>query len=233
MGPSKRWGTRALAMLTISSVAVVWTTTAAHAKQINSVSQLKASCAKGNGKFTQVGKGAKASAICDVQGGTVTCSNTPPKGQPKCTGTHDSDFARFVPTKDVKGAHGVVLTTQEVSDSHLWTQNVGVADLGGVVCANLGGQFLSSANGALGTCTTPTATLICRATGAGGSCVGIADTTKHADSISKRAKAAAGGTTSSTVPSSTTTATTATKAPTSSTPGTRVPQSSVPVQPPK
>src|SRR5689334_567006 len=176
MGPSKRWGTRALAMLTIASVTVIWVATAAHAKQINSVSQLKASCAKGNGTYTQVGKGAKAAAICDVQGGTVICQNTPPKGQPKCAGFHDSDFARLVPTQDVKGAHGVVLTTPEVSDSHLWNQNVGVADLGGVVCANLGGQFLSSANGALGTCTTPTATLLCRDTGAGSSCLGIADT---------------------------------------------------------
>lgn len=236
MGASRQWVSRAIAVLVIASVGVVWAATAAHAKQINSVSQLKASCAKGNGKFTQVGKGAKASAICDVQGGTVTCSNTPPKGQPKCSGTHDSDFARFVPTGSVKGANGVVMTTQEVSDSHVWTQNVGVADLGGGVCANLGGKFLSSADGALGTCTTPTATLLCRATGAGSSCVGIADTSKHADTISKRAKAAAGGTTGSTAPSSTTPATTATTAPTSSTSGsagTGAPQRTVPVQPPK
>ena len=183
MGPSKRWGRRVLAMLTIASVALVWAATAAHAKQI-----------------------------------------------------HDSDFARFVPTKVVKGANGVVMTTQAVSDSHLWTQNVGVADLGGAVCTNLGGKFLSSADGALGTCTTPTATLLCRAAGAGSSCVGIADTSKHADSISKRAKAAAGRTTASTAPSSTTPATTTTNTTTSSTPaptGTRAPQSSARVQPSK
>ena len=246
MGRSRQWGTRALAVLTIASVAVVWAATTASAKQINSESDLQKSCSKGTGTFSpSPGKnqaGQRIGAVCEVNGGYVECNDSK-KGK-KCRGYHYK-AREIVPAENVRGAHGVVMTTQEVSDSQTWKQKVSVADLGGEVCPSLGGQFLLSPSGASGACTTPTATLVCRDTGAGSSCLGVADTTKHAHSISKRAKAAAGGTPSSTAPSSSTPATTSTAPPTTkvcsirggcpqpTVPPRKAPTESVPVQPPK
>jgi hypothetical protein len=229
MGSSKRWGTRAVAVIGIASVAVVWAATAAQAKQINSVSQLKTSCAKGNGTYTQVGTGSRASAICDVQGGTVICQNTPPKGQPKCAGV--KTIARsLVPAETVRGANGVVMTVQGVSDSQVWKQKVS-SDTLSDVCAGLNGNLSTAADATTGTCTTPTATIVCRGTLPGTNCVGIADTEKHAKSIPKQIKVVvanspstattgAPGTPTTTAPA-TTTATTAPATTRATTPSTR------------
>jgi hypothetical protein len=235
MRSSKWWGSRAIAVLAVASVALMWAAPDAGAKQINSAQELKKSCAKGNGTFTGVGN-PPTSGVCDVQGGYVVCMNNPPKGQPKCHGLRYAARSA-VPAEDVRGAHGVVMTTQKVSDSQVWKQNVSVAGLRDVVCTNLGGQFIASPDSAIGTCVTQTATIVCNDTLAGANCLGLAGTKKQADSLSKQAKTAAAGIPSSTAPSSTTPATTTTtKAPTSSAPsptGTRAPQPSVAGQPPK
>jgi hypothetical protein len=205
---SSRWsgfrvGVRALAVLAIASGVVVGAATAAEAKPINSVKELKASCAKGNGKFTLGGGG---TGLCDLPGGKTVICDKGGKGKKKCRAV--TTIARgLVPQDTVRAPNGVKLTTQGVSDSPAFNPKVNVAALRDVVCTSLGGSFVASADGTIGACSTATTTIICNDTSPGKSCVGIADTKKHAASVSKRVKAVvpegAGGT-----PSPSTTATT-------------------------
>ena len=95
----------------------------------------------------------------------------------------------LVPTDVVRGLTGVKLETQGVSASQAWNNKASVAQLREVVCANLGGQFVASADATQGTCATPTATIVCKDTLRGQNCVGIADTKKRAASLSKRVTA--------------------------------------------
>jgi len=226
MRTSKRSEIRAIVLFTMASVVVVWAATVAYAKPINSVAELKSSCAKGNGIFWQSDDG--QSGICEVKGGDVICKNH--ADGPKCQG-YRNEAQLLIPVRAVSGADGVTLTSQEVPTSQTWKQNLSVASLRYAVCSNLGGQFVGSADGTLGTCTTPTATLLCKNTGTGSICVGLADTKRHANTLSKQAKAAVRGRPRSTARTSTT----ATTAPTTtisgstatSTPKPTLPRSSI------
>jgi hypothetical protein len=196
-----RGGIRALALLAIASSVVVGIATAAEAKQINSVSQLKSSCAKGNGNFVAIEGGV---GVCEVKGGAVVCDDNK-KGK-KCEGFRYSKRG-VVPAETVR-APGVTLTTQTVPDSRVWKQTLSVPDLGDVVCPSLGGRFVASADATLGACGTPTATIFCKYTIGRYSCVGVANTEKQAKSIPKEIKTVvsgnAGGTPSTTGASPTT-----------------------------
>jgi len=206
MGTSKRSGwrgaIRALAMLAIASGLVVGTATAAQAKQISTVKQLKSSCAKGGGTFTATSEG--KAGICDVKGGYVICEQpTGKKG--KCRGVRNAARS-VVQEKDVRAAHGVVLTTEEVSDSHVWTQTLSISALTDVVCPSLSGDVVASADATVGACGSPTATIICT-DASGTNCLGFAVTEKQADSIPKQIKtqvASAGSTPTSPTTSPTT-----------------------------
>jgi len=240
MGSSRWWGVRALAVLAIGSGLVVVVATAAYAEPVLTVKDLKASCAKGNGTYTEVkNSNGSVGGACEVSGGVVSCT-TQKDGTSNC-GAIRFRGATAVATDTVRADNGLKLATQGEPDSHVWKQKVSVATLTDV-CASLNGDLLASANAMLGTCSTPTATFICTGTLPGTNCVGFADTTKHAKSISKQIKAVLpqyeGGT-----PSPSTTAatggssptTTTAKAPTTSSPtgGTKVPPPSVSIAPPR
>jgi hypothetical protein len=195
-----RGGIRALAVLAIASGLVVGTATIAEAKQINSVKELKASCAKGSGTFTAGVN--STSGICDLPGGkTVYCNNK----TKKCSAV-DTIKARVAPKDSVRAPKGVELTTQTVSDSHVWKQKLSIPVLTDVVCPSLGGDFAAAAT--IGACSTPTATIICT-DNAGTNCLGIAKTEKQATSIPQQVKTAVGNA-GSTPTSPTTTPTTPT-----------------------
>lgn len=175
MGTSRRSGSRAavraLAVLVIGSGLVVGLGTPAEAKRINSTKELKKSCAKGNGTFSQVGK----AAICDVSGGkTVFCSDKTKKCQVFDTikrEQSDGEEEELGVGETVITPNGVKLTTAVVPDSQTWKNRASVAVLGDV-CANVGGDFVSSTDGTLGACGTPTATVLCQDSSA--TCAGVA-----------------------------------------------------------
>jgi hypothetical protein len=198
----RRGGIRALVALAIASSVVIGVATAAEAKRVNSVAQLKSSCAKGNGTFVSIEGGV---GVCEVKGGAVVCDDNK-KGK-KCEGFHYSK-REVVPAETVRGAHGVSLTTETVSDSNVWKQKLSVPDLGNVVCPSLGGRFVASADATLGACGAPTVTILCKYTIGRYVCIGSADTKKQAETIPKQIKAEvrnAGGTpTNTTTPSATT-----------------------------
>jgi hypothetical protein len=247
MGKSRRLGWRAgigaLAMFAIVSGLLVVTATVAEAEQINSEQELKESCSKGTGTFhPSPGKnmaGGHIGSVCEVKGGSVSC-NDAKKGK-KCWGVHYTE-REVVPVENVRGAHGVVLTTQTVPDSQVWKQKVSVADLGGV-CTNLGGQFVASVDATRGMCVTPTATMFCKDGLPGTNCVGFSDSEKHADSIRKQVKTevanATNTTTTPTTPTTSPNAPPTTKTcpiggcPPPTLPPGKAPQPSVPVAPPQ
>ena len=181
MGSSRRWGVRVVAVLAVASVAVAWAAVAAEARQISTVKQLKSSCAKGNGTFT-AGAGGK-SGVCDLPGGkTVICGKI--GGKQQCRGT--TTIARgLVPQKTVRAPNGVTFTTQGVPASQAFNDKVSVGVLKDL-CTSLRGSFVASAGGAVGACSTKTAMIICNDASPGETCVGTADTKKHAASVSKQ-----------------------------------------------
>ena len=241
MGSASWWGlrggVRAFAVVAIGSGLVVGVATVAEAEPVLDVKGLKASCAKGNGTYTEVkNSNGSVGGACEVSGGVVSCT-TQKDGTSQC-GAVRYRRATAVATDTVRADNGLKLTTQGEPDSHVWKQKVSVSTLTDV-CASVNGDLLASANATLGTCSTPTATFICTGTLSGTNCVGFADTTKHAKSISKQIKTVLpqyeGGTSPSTTAAtggSSPTTTTA-KAPATSSPtgGTKGPAPSVSIAP--
>ena len=237
MGASRRWETRVITVFAVASVAVVWAATAAEAKQINSVSQLKSSCAKGNGVF--IGTSDGSFGVCQVKGGEVICDDK--KTGKKCQGYRNLKRG-VVPAETVRGAHGVTISTRDVPGSQTWKQKLSVANLGDVLCTSFHGQFAASADATLGTCTLPTAIIFCNDRQPGDNCVGVANTKKDAASISRAfmpglpppttVQPCFGCRTVEATPDSRRGGETTPEA-TTTTPSTRVPRTSVPVEPPK
>ena len=221
MHSSSWWGSRfeirAVAVLAIGLGVVVGVATAAGAEPVLDVKGLKASCAKGNGTYTEVtNSNGSVGGACAVSGGVVSCT-TQKDGTSQCGAIRYREGA-VVPTDTVR-ADGLKLTTQGAPDSHVWKQEVSVDTLPDV-CASLNGDLIASADATLGTCTTPTATFICT-DASGKNCVGFADTKKHAKSIPKQIKLVvsenADGTPSSTTSTTTDGSSTTTSSPTSKT----------------
>lgn len=166
MRSSRRFvAVRTLVVLAITFGMVVGLATTAEAKRINSVKGLKKSCAKGSGTYTQGAGG--TSALCDLPGGkTIVCSDK----QRKCTAV-DTIKRELVVEDGVITPDGVKLTTQPTPDSQEWSNRAGV-DVLTDVCASVGGDFITSAEGSLGACAIPAATVVC--TDTSGTCAGVA-----------------------------------------------------------
>jgi putative hemolysin len=227
-----RYGIRALALLAIASSVVVGVATAAEAAPINDTKTLKRVCNKvSDAKYYSVQNSGGTAAVCDFPGGTsIVCNDA--KKKDRCAYVATNPQRGLVPQKHTfQLPNGVKLTVQTVPDSHVWKQRVSVSTLTDVVCPSLGGQSVASPDGTSGLCSTPTVAIVCKDTSPGTNCLGLADTKKHAKSISKQTEAVVSGNTGSTPSPSSTATTTELPTPTGST-GTRVPPT-VRVNPPK
>jgi hypothetical protein len=210
MGSSRRWGIRALAVLAVTFLTVLALATAASAEtrvfvQPN-VALVQLECLQKGGSWIPIPAatpGGIPGGVCVFpDGGIWICqggacvANTPRKNVQ----------ALLNDIRDVGGR-----SVREPSEhSKGWVQTgpknintVGV--MGEAGCRELGGEFVST-EGAVGQCRTPTATVVCQNITSKNTCVGLADTAKHASSTRKKIRTVL-KTSSTTTPGGSTTTT--------------------------
>jgi hypothetical protein len=214
MGVSKRFGVRAIAVVTITVVTVLALATAAGATRyvvfkVDHPANLKQVCeGAADGHYSEVtdpkdsGETTVTRTCQYADGSNLECVNndcmyiTPRKS----LGSLRSDI------REVGGR-----SIGEVSDhSKVWGQTgpagvdtVGAMEAGG--CSDLGGEFVSSPDRTVGQCRTPTATIVCVNVTSKNTCAGFADSAKNAKLARKKVSASLKASSATTTGSPTTT----------------------------
>jgi hypothetical protein len=219
MNVSRRWGIRSLAVIAVTVGALLALATTASAETRVFVPPhlgvVQLECLQKGGVWIAIPAatpGGLPGGVCVFpDGGTWICqdnfctANTPRKNVQ----------ALLNDIRDVGGR-----SVREPSDhSKVWVQTgpTNINTVGGMQeagCRHLRGEFVSIADGAVGQCRTPTATVVCQNVTTRNTCSGFADTPKHAASTRKEVTASI-QTSSTTTPGGST----ATTTPATSTPG--------------
>jgi putative hemolysin len=223
MDASRRWGVRGLVVLAVTLVTVLALATAADAVTVRiftvtSADVVEDLCRKDGGSLTTStdAKGVTTTVCVFPDGEVITCVGT------SCVGVVPR---KLQPLLDDIRAVGGTQVREPSPDSKVWVETgpknintVGVLQQAG--CSDLGGEFVSSPDGTVGQCRTPTATVVCQKIKSKSTCAGFADTKKHAASTRKKVKASL-KTSSTTTPGGSTTTSGATTTTTGATTTTR------------